>query len=477
MNERKRWLQLFTRIQARVKAPLDDRITLTLEQLVYIIQTIDRNSYLEACPGSGKTEVVGIKAASVISQWNQTFSGIAVLSFTQNAAGEICQRITRFAGENAAGNPHFAGTFDSWLHQYILQPFGAKVMKFGGIEGDKRIRIIESDSQAYFLRNYSTLVKSTGKSGHREIWVNKYSLTPENLIEESLESALGGLSDGDRTVCMRNKLAFFAAGFATYQDCAYIAYKVLSENPSIADRISRRFPCIIVDECQDLCRNQLAVLYRLMKKGCRVHLVGDPNQSIYEFRNVDPVHLKGFIDNVKPVCPKLTRNHRSNQAIVDMCNNLVGSTGSSQGNSIPYGVVPVILWQYSQEQIAILPELFLSFLKGQNIEPQKSAIIARGKSVIAKIRNSCSIPDGHTAIAANAIGLWYRQGRTVAQMTSALEQFGRVICHVSFDGHGKKQCQHCPDDFDPVDWRYLLHKLLCNARQVYEVMSVTPRPD
>ena len=475
MSERKRWLKLFTRIQERVKAPLDDR--LTLEQLEFIIQSINRNSYLEACPGSGKTEVVGIKAASVISQWAQPFSGIAVLSFTQNAAGEICQRISRYAGVSAAGNPHFAGTFDSWLHQYILQPFGAKEMKYDGKEGDKRIRIVESDSHAYFLRNYSTLVNSTGRSGRSEIRVNRYSITPEELIEESVAGSLAGISDGDRRICLRNKFAFFAAGFATYQDCAYIAYKVLTGNSSLAERVARRFPCIIVDECQDLCRNQLAVLYRLMNKGCRVHLVGDPNQSIYEFRNVDPVHLKGFIENVKPVCPKLTRNHRSNQAIVNVCNNLVGSTGSSQGNIIPDGVVPVLLWQYSQEQISALPGLFYRFLLTRNIDPDKSAIIARGKSLLAKLNNSGSIPDGHTATTANSIGFWYRQGRTVAQMTSALEQFGSVLCHVAYDGHGRKQSQHCPDAFDPVDWRHLIHRLLSEAKRVHDVMSATPRPN
>ena len=44
---------------------------LTKEQLLFI--THDRNvpSYLEACPGSGKTEVVGLKTAFELIDWKE----------------------------------------------------------------------------------------------------------------------------------------------------------------------------------------------------------------------------------------------------------------------------------------------------------------------------------------------------------------------------------------------------------------------
>lgn len=41
----------------------------TDEQLSYILAPIDKCIYLEACAGSGKTEVLGKKAAYEISQW------------------------------------------------------------------------------------------------------------------------------------------------------------------------------------------------------------------------------------------------------------------------------------------------------------------------------------------------------------------------------------------------------------------------
>ncbi len=42
---------------------------LSEEQLDFILHTSNQDCYLKACPGSGKTEVVGIKAAYEICTW------------------------------------------------------------------------------------------------------------------------------------------------------------------------------------------------------------------------------------------------------------------------------------------------------------------------------------------------------------------------------------------------------------------------
>ena len=61
---------------------------LTKEQLLFI--THDRNapSYLKHVL-VGKTEVVGLKTAFELIDWKEKYSGIAIVSFTNNAANEI----------------------------------------------------------------------------------------------------------------------------------------------------------------------------------------------------------------------------------------------------------------------------------------------------------------------------------------------------------------------------------------------------
>lgn len=84
----------------------------SVEQLRYILSSPEQNLFLRACPGCGKTEVVGLKAAYEIQRWNRKTGGIAVLTFTNTAAEVIRQRVSQFAGINKLSYPYFIGTID-----------------------------------------------------------------------------------------------------------------------------------------------------------------------------------------------------------------------------------------------------------------------------------------------------------------------------------------------------------------------------
>ena len=55
------------------------------EQVAYVTAPLEEDIYLNACPGSGKTEVIGVKAAYEINRWKQKINGIAILTFTNSA--------------------------------------------------------------------------------------------------------------------------------------------------------------------------------------------------------------------------------------------------------------------------------------------------------------------------------------------------------------------------------------------------------
>lgn len=56
----------------------------------------------------------------------------------------------------------------------------------------------------------------------------------------------------------------------------------------MASAIVERFPIIIIDEVQDTSINQMAVFDLLSESGMKsIFLVGDPDQSIYEWRNAN----------------------------------------------------------------------------------------------------------------------------------------------------------------------------------------------
>ena len=56
-----------------------DLLHLTNNQVTYILSNMKADIYLNACPGSGKTEVVAIKCAFEMLRWKSKASGMAVL--------------------------------------------------------------------------------------------------------------------------------------------------------------------------------------------------------------------------------------------------------------------------------------------------------------------------------------------------------------------------------------------------------------
>lgn len=107
-------------------------------------------------------------------------------------------------------------------------------------------------------------------------------------------------------------------------------------------RIARRFPLVIVDECQDLSAEQLLIVKRLSLLGVKFHFVGDLNQSIYGFRKSNPAHVRRRMEELGFEEYVLNENWRSGQAIVDVCSNILQSD-RVVGNPRIASVMPTVV--------------------------------------------------------------------------------------------------------------------------------------
>ncbi len=76
-------------------------------------------------------------------------------------------------------------------------------------------------------------------------------------------------------------------GLLTFDDVLYYTYQLLRENPDICNHYREKFDYIMVDEFQDTDRLQYSIVSMISRDGKRA-FVGDPKQSIYEWRNADP---------------------------------------------------------------------------------------------------------------------------------------------------------------------------------------------
>lgn len=448
----------------KIKAVLGNQKELDLltdEQMKFILHPLDAGSFLKACPGSGKTQCVGIKLAFHVSQWNNRHSGIAVLSFTRNAANEIKKRANLFLGGNDVSTPHFVGTIDSWIHNFIFHPFGHIVTGYNGVDGDFTHRLISNESKADFLNRYA-YKKKKGKyfetidilnyslgSDHKPIWIGKGDKT---------------FSKCDQQILRNKKKDFVSNGFVTYADIEYWSYCLLSERTDLRKLIAKRFPYIFIDECQDLSRMQLSILDLLINFGVKVHLVGDLDQAIYEFRKVYPEYVLNCINywNLEPL--KLTRNFRSTQSICDFASKLKGREKMKAKNKGSED--DCLLWEYDNKDQ--LPNIQLSFLKElekRGIKPENAIIIARGKSTLNQIRGK-SFPEKKSIVIdlATALFKWTLPNKTGSDLNDAFKLCSQAILDLVYDG--KRNIYQVPENFSPIEWRHLIVKLLDEFKDI-----------
>ncbi len=448
------------------------------EQLDYALSSIEDCVFLKACPGSGKTEVVGLKAAYEISKWEKSPGGIAVLTFTNNAADVIEKRVSQFGGVGKVGFPHFIGTIDSWLHGYIAHPFAHIITKYKGKSGDRSTRIIENHSHAEFLNAFKTKynLAQTGNPRANEYYFDvetrKYVFASDqnsDYIRNQQNLEVWQVDDLKKT-----KIRFKMAGFATYQDVEEICHELLSDKTEIARLLSFRFPLIIVDECQDLSWIQMQILDKMRMQGSKLHFVGDLNQAIYEFKKVAPEKVKEYTKEHQFKNLSLSNNYRNCQPIADLCDLLVANT--DRVKSIHEGkqlVSPCVCKTYNKDDMMKLPFWFCDYLDKFEIDKKRSAIITRSWANVHRINPADSGgPKIYQERLAMAIHLWKAGCWQAAR--DALKLFGCFISEKFFDDElADYRDYYRPESVDSaLTWRLFLAAALgecCQDEQLCDL--------
>lgn len=454
-------------------------------QIDYVTSQLWKNTFLKACPGSGKTEVLAIKVAYEKEQWKLKTQGFAVLTFTNSAEKEINSRLDCYLNGKLE-YPHYMGTFTSWLHGYIANPFLHKLMKYDGDErGDKSIRLIESSCTSDFLNAYSSKYqyKELGNIKAHEFFRDfktdsyQYCGTRSRQGKEILQSLVQ--QDDWREMDMaKTKLKFWKSGLALYEDIEYMSNMLLKKYPEIAELIAKRFPIIFVDECQDLSYVQLDLLATLCDKGCKIHLIGDLNQAIYGFRNIEPDDTKDFIENYCFDIKLLTENYRSCQPIVDASEYVVNGQKEIVGRNINKVGSPLIAILYTQGKEKYAVNRFHKYVIENNLDVKESRIIVRNNNLKNKLlgMKSNNQSSNNLETIAQVIYLLNRESQ-VSDFKMQFDMLAKSTQRTFFktSEHLNSQFLYRPKEIENRDWKRILFKvrnILKEAEQLND-FSVT----
>ncbi|PVH18566.1 uncharacterized protein CXQ87_001497 [Candidozyma duobushaemuli] len=296
-----------------------------------------------AGPGTGKTKVLMARVAYLLLSEDISPEHIIVTTFTKKAANEMMDRLRELLrGTEIAVGKLLIGTFHSICYR-IIQKYGARV----GLEGYS----IADDRDSRQVLNEAVLGLPDEKWDEidqiEEMYTlpfksndDKYRGLDPKKLQKAISSlkARGLLPEDYAKEAQKNPLSLIV--YQAYQerlaqnrvldfdDCLLYCHRIVSKYPVLS-----YIEHTLVDEFQDTNEVQLQLMYHFAKGSLsdpelqnNVTIVGDPDQSIYAFRNAQSINfdkMRQHYKHHKLRVITLEENYRSTPGILSLSEKLM----------------------------------------------------------------------------------------------------------------------------------------------------------
>jgi DNA helicase-2/ATP-dependent DNA helicase PcrA len=288
--------------------------------------------------GSGKTRVLTHRVAWLIAEKKVAPYHILAVTFTNKAAQEMRERIVRLVGEESRSL--WIGTFHATCAR-ILRESGSQI----GLERD--FVVYDDGDQMTVVRDCLFQLQLDEKKFAPRAVLSHISRAKEKLItpEEFPNHFRGFFED----ICARiyplyrDKLKQNKA--LDFDDLLMMTVRLFEQRPEVLERWQNRFRYILVDEYQDVNFAQYRFLRLVASKYNNLAVVGDDDQSIYQFRGADVGLILQFEkDYPDAKVIKLEQNYRSTRTILDAAHGVVSKNRTR---------APKRLWTENAEGVPI----------------------------------------------------------------------------------------------------------------------------
>ena len=267
--------------------------------------------------GSGKTRVLTHRIAYLVGTGQARPGEILAITFTNKAADEMRGRVGSLVGEQARAM--WVMTF----HAACARMLRSNADRLGYTRG----------FTIYDEQDSLRLVKQCVD----ELDVDPKRFAPRG-IRRQISDAKNQLLDAE---AYRLKVSSFFEQTAAdvyelyeqrahsmnamdFDDLLFRCVNVLELFPEVRDRYRRSFRHVLVDEYQDTNHAQYRWLQLLAEEHRNLSVVGDDDQSIYQFRGADIRNILDFEDDYPDAhVVKLEQNYRSTQTILSAANAVI----------------------------------------------------------------------------------------------------------------------------------------------------------
>jgi DNA helicase II / ATP-dependent DNA helicase PcrA len=272
--------------------------------------------------GSGKTRVLTHRIAFLIAEQRASPFGLAAITFTNKAAGEMKSRVGELVGPVA--ERMWVSTFHSMCSRILRReaPLLGYRSSFSIYDQADAVRLVD-----YVRRDLDMDPKRfPPRRLQAAISAMKNELVSwEQAVDRAFTPPEKRLADVYREYQRR----LLEASALDFDDLLVQTVHLFRDHADAKQRWSGRFRHVLVDEFQDTNVAQWELVRMLTEEHRNVMVVGDQDQSIYKFRGADFRNLVKF----EEVFPEATvivmeQNYRSSQRILDAANAVIANNAA-----------------------------------------------------------------------------------------------------------------------------------------------------
>ncbi|KAK4048649.1 ATP-dependent DNA helicase srs2 [Microbotryomycetes sp. JL201] len=270
-----------------------------------------------AGPGSGKTKVLTSRVAYLLQHYQVDPADMIVVTFTNKAANEMRLRLTHLVGAKLV-DKLMMGTFHSVCVRYLR--------KYGKLMGLSNNFVIADREDCLNMIKRAVTATDMTPELKAKLKPNKLSdiisqckskqVSPEMYraqaaIMDTRESAES--MEAIHRVYVEYQQELERNNALDFDDLLLQGLELFERFPKIVSKIR----CVLIDEFQDTNSTQYTLVKLMARANKALTIVGDPDQSIYGWRNADIENLVKMSQDFKPVQQiYLEQNYRSTAAIL-----------------------------------------------------------------------------------------------------------------------------------------------------------------
>jgi DNA helicase-2/ATP-dependent DNA helicase PcrA len=301
------------------------------------IACLDEPLQIIACAGSGKTQVISQRVAEILKQKGVEPRNVIAFTFTEKAAAELKERIHTVLEAEGVSTQGIAEMYVGTMHGYALdlvQRLVPETFKFSVLTDITTRLFIDRKSRKSGLTECPTLSPGTPRLRrfvHSKLYMQATSVLREDTIDEEQVPAGVLRSHWDYM-----KLLYDNAYF-DFTEMINLAVQLFEGDPDedaeaglVQRNIRDEIRYVVVDEYQDVNPLQERLIRGLVQFGANLCVVGDDDQTIYQWRGSEVSNILTFKDRYSGVRQvTLDDNFRSSEGVVEV--------GRSVAELLPFG--------------------------------------------------------------------------------------------------------------------------------------------